>query len=69
MSIGSPRRLCARASALRRYRAAGCAAIACLVSFAALAQVNPLPPDRAFRFSARMIDARTVEARFAIADG
>jgi len=40
-----------------------------MLSFAAPAQVNPLPPDRAFRFSARMIDARTVEARFTIADG
>jgi thiol:disulfide interchange protein DsbD len=35
---------------------------------AALAQ-SPLPPDRAFRFSARMVDARTVEARFNIAEG
>ena len=35
---------------------------------AALAQ-TPLPPDRAFRFSARMVDTRTVEARFNIADG
>jgi thioredoxin:protein disulfide reductase len=33
------------------------------------AQVNPLPPDKAFRFSARLVDARTVEARFMIADG
>jgi thiol:disulfide interchange protein DsbD len=32
-------------------------------------QLNPLPPDRAFRFSARLIDARTVEARFMVADG
>jgi thiol:disulfide interchange protein DsbD len=32
-------------------------------------QANPLPPDRAFRFSARLVDARTVEARFTIADG
>ena len=39
------------------------------VAFAAIAQVNPLPPDRAFHFSARMLDARTVEARFSIADG
>ena len=30
---------------------------------------QPLPPDKAFRFSARLIDARTVEARFMIADG
>jgi thioredoxin:protein disulfide reductase len=40
-----------------------------VVAVAALAQVNPLPPDRAFHFSARMLDARTVEARFSIADG
>ncbi|HZI83823.1 MAG TPA: protein-disulfide reductase DsbD N-terminal domain-containing protein [Casimicrobiaceae bacterium] len=39
-----------------------------MLGFAAIAQ-NPLPPDRAFRFSARMVDARTVEARFSIADG
>ncbi len=30
---------------------------------------EPLPPDKAFRFSARLVDARTVEARFIIADG
>ena len=30
---------------------------------------NPLPPDKAFRFSARLIDAQTVEARFLIANG
>jgi thioredoxin:protein disulfide reductase len=41
---------------------------ALVVGSVALAQ-NPLPPERAFRFSARMIDARTVEARFNIADG
>jgi thiol:disulfide interchange protein DsbD len=34
-----------------------------------LAQVNPLPPDKAFKFSARLVDAQTVEARFMIADG
>jgi len=53
-------------------RARGAIAFAALAAFVlssvALAQ-NPLPPDRAFRFSARMIDARTVEARFSIADG
>jgi thiol:disulfide interchange protein DsbD len=30
---------------------------------------NPLPPDKAFRFSARLVDAHTVEARFVIANG
>lgn len=33
------------------------------------ADVNLLPPEQAFRFSARALDARTLEARFAIADG
>ena len=39
-----------------------------LLGASVLAQ-TPLPPDRAFRFSARMVDPRTVEARFNIADG
>lgn len=34
-----------------------------------MAQVNPLPPEKAFQFSARLVDARTVEARFTIANG
>ena len=33
------------------------------------AQVKLLPPEEAFRFSARALDARTVEAHFAVADG
>jgi len=46
------------------------AAVATLaVALPAHEQANPLPPDRAFRFTARLIDARTVEARFTIADG
>jgi thiol:disulfide interchange protein DsbD len=36
---------------------------------AAVAQTSPLPPERAFRFSARALDPHTVEARFIIADG
>ncbi|MEO5764469.1 MAG: protein-disulfide reductase DsbD N-terminal domain-containing protein [Casimicrobiaceae bacterium] len=28
-----------------------------------------LPPDQAFRFSARALDAKTIEARFDVADG
>jgi len=39
------------------------------VAASALAQVNPLAPDRAFRFSAALIDSRTIEARFTIAEG
>jgi thiol:disulfide interchange protein DsbD len=48
-------------------RLAAAAALAGAVP--AFAQVNPLPPDKAFRFSARLVDAQTVEARFMIADG
>jgi thiol:disulfide interchange protein DsbD len=45
------------------------AALGLAVALPAAAQVNPLPPDKAFRFSAKLVDARTVEARFFIADG
>ena len=53
----------------RLGRAGATIAVALAFVLPVLAQVNPLPPDRAFRFSARLIDARTVEARFTIADG
>jgi thiol:disulfide interchange protein DsbD len=42
---------------------------ALLVAAPAVAQVNPLPPEKAFRFSARALNPQTVEARFNIADG
>jgi thiol:disulfide interchange protein DsbD len=48
---------------------AGAAAAAMLVAAWPGAAQDPLPPDKAFRFSARPLDARTVEARFMIADG
>jgi thiol:disulfide interchange protein DsbD len=35
----------------------------------AAADVKLLPPDEAFRYAARAVDARTLEARFTIADG
>lgn len=35
----------------------------------AVGQSRPLSPDKAFVFSARAVDAQTVEARFTIADG
>jgi thioredoxin:protein disulfide reductase len=40
-----------------------------LLGIPAFAQVNPLPPEKAFRFSARALSPQAVEARFAIADG
>lgn len=36
---------------------------------AAAADPKLLPPEEAFRFSARALDERTIEARFAVADG
>jgi thiol:disulfide interchange protein DsbD len=44
-------------------------ALACALALPALAQVQPLSPDKAFLFSARVLDAQTVEARFTIAAG
>jgi thiol:disulfide interchange protein DsbD len=53
----------------RRAFTALVVAAALVAGLPALAQVNPLPPDKAFRFSARLVDAQTVEARFMIAEG
>jgi thiol:disulfide interchange protein DsbD len=44
-------------------------ALSLLTGAPALAQVNPLPPEKAFRFSARALSPQAVEARFIIADG
>jgi thioredoxin:protein disulfide reductase len=52
-----------------RAAAAAVAVVALATAMPAHEQANPLPPNQAFRFSARLIDARTVEARFTIADG
>ena len=49
-------------------RALSVAALA-LVAFVAHADPNLLPPQEAFRFSARALDERTLEARFAVTDG
>jgi len=56
---------------LARIAAAGWLALAALGHAAGLPNVEPklLPPEEAFRFSARALDARTIEARFDIADG
>ena len=46
------------------------AALACLCPVAVrAADVDLLAPEQAFRFSARALDDRTLEARFTIADG
>jgi thiol:disulfide interchange protein DsbD len=66
MSIGSPPRPPRRSARVIVWIAL-CAS-AMLESSQVLAQ-SPLPPDRAFRFSAKLIAPRTVEARFSIAEG
>ncbi len=43
--------------------------VALLAQPASAADPKLLPPEEAFRFSARALDANTIEARFAVADG
>ena len=55
---------------LRRGFARIAASLLCLATLAAAAaNAELLPPEQAFRFSARALDDRTLEARFVIADG
>jgi thioredoxin:protein disulfide reductase len=49
--------------------AGGVACIALLAGGAAAADPQLLPPEQAFRFSARALDAHTLEASFTVADG
>jgi thiol:disulfide interchange protein DsbD len=53
----------------RRWLLQALGAIAFWLVEAASAQVSPLAPEKAFRFSARALNPHTVEARFNIADG
>ncbi len=43
--------------------------IALVLAPPAFAQVDPLSPEKAFRFSARALNPETIETRFTIADG
>jgi thiol:disulfide interchange protein DsbD len=54
-----------------RKRPLSVAALALVALCAAAAHADPklLPPQEAFRFSARALDDRTLEARFAVTDG
>ena len=57
---------------LRKPRRSSLAALALGVAFLApVAHADPklLPPQEAFRFSARALDERTLEARFEVVDG
>src|SRR5215468_4127153 len=47
----------------------GCAALSLAIAVPVFGQIDPLPPERAFRFTARALNPQTIEARFAIADG
>ena len=55
----------------RRTQALSVAGLALAALFAVAAQADPklLPPQEAFRFSARALDDRTLEARFSVTDG
>jgi thioredoxin:protein disulfide reductase len=69
-STGSPPKRSPTGVADRLHLACGALAVAAaLLSPAATAQAKLLEPERAFAFSARALDERTVEARFAIAGG
>jgi len=46
-----------------------CVAGALAIALPALGQPSPLPPEKAFRFTARALNPQTIEAKFAIADG
>ena len=67
-STGSlPRPLPASAWAARLPRLL--LAVVLAAALPGLAVNSPLPPDKAFRFSARALNPETIEARFVIADG
>lgn len=65
-SAGSPPKPSRRSAALRRC---GALALVLALSGAAFADSKLLPPEEAFRFSARALDDRTLEARFSVTDG
>jgi thiol:disulfide interchange protein DsbD len=56
---------------LRRNAIRACAAAILAIAAGRAIAADPklLPPEQAFRFSARALDDRTIEARFAVADG
>src|SRR5437660_4304073 len=68
-STGSPRRLLPVRTKCRRVLPHALVMSAFALMASASAEVNPLAPEKAFRFSARALDPHTVEARFSIADG
>lgn len=67
ISTGSSRKPSRLDRAWRWLPGVCCALV--LTGGAAAADPKLLPPEQAFRFSARALDDRTLEARFAVADG
>ena len=53
----------------RRRLLPGVGMLLAILALPVASQPKPLPPEQAFRFSARAVDPQTVEARFTIADG
>ena len=53
----------------RTWLGTSCAVAALAIAIPVFGQIDPLPPERAFRFTARALNPQTIEARFAIADG
>src|SRR5215471_2938701 len=47
----------------------GCAALSLAIAVPVFGQIDPLPPERAFRFTARALNPQTIEAKFTIAEG
>ena len=70
ISTGSPPKPMRPDPGLRRRIGGILAALLCLCPVVLRAAgVDLLPPEQAFRYSARALDDRTLEVRFAIADG
>jgi thioredoxin:protein disulfide reductase len=69
-STGSPPKRSRPDPPFKRWIAGIAAALLCLGGVAAVAAgAELLPSEQAFRFSGRALDDRTLEARFAVADG
>src|SRR3954471_25097284 len=64
ISTGSPRK--PRSLSAARYVIVACLLVA---STGLAADPKLLPPEQAFRFSARALDDKTLEARFEVTDG
>ncbi len=69
ISIGSWPKRAASAALLTGAVAAASAGLAFAAGSIPGLEPKLLPPDQAFRFSARALDAATIEARFDVADG